>query len=145
MNLIHVKKNKYCLFLWITSRRWWWWWWLLLYSTILRSRADSLLSHMILHEWLAFYSEFLTEYLTQYSPEEVCSSTQSFLVCRYRCVCHQRMALRCTQPHITVMQCRLQWQQFWASHPTSQYTCLLWLFSHLWSTLDHFNLSVAPI
>ena len=38
---------------------WWWWWWLLLYSAILRSRADSLRSHVILHEWLAFYSAFL--------------------------------------------------------------------------------------
>ena len=33
--------------------------WSLLYSAILRSRADSLLSHVILHEWLAFYSTFL--------------------------------------------------------------------------------------
>ena len=38
---------------------WWWWWWLLLYSAILRSRADSLRSHVILHEWLAFYSAVL--------------------------------------------------------------------------------------
>ena len=36
-----------------------WWWWLLLYSAILRSRADSLRSHVILHEWLAFYSALL--------------------------------------------------------------------------------------
>ena len=36
-----------------------WWWWLLFYSAILRSRADSLRSHVILHEWLAFYSAFL--------------------------------------------------------------------------------------
>ena len=34
------------------------WWWLLLYSAVLRSRADSLRSHVILHEWLAFYSVF---------------------------------------------------------------------------------------
>ena len=33
--------------------------WSLLYSAILRSRADSLLSHVILHERLAFYSAFL--------------------------------------------------------------------------------------
>ena len=32
--------------------------WSLLYSAILRSRADSLRSHVILHEWLAFYSAF---------------------------------------------------------------------------------------
>ena len=33
--------------------------WSLLYSAILRFRADSLRSHVILHEWLAFYSAFL--------------------------------------------------------------------------------------
>ena len=33
--------------------------WLLLYNAILRSRADSLRSHVILHEWTAFYSAFL--------------------------------------------------------------------------------------
>ena len=37
----------------------WWWWWSLLHSAVLRSRADSLRSHVILHEWLAFYSAFL--------------------------------------------------------------------------------------
>ena len=40
------------------AKAWWWWWWLL-YSAILRSRADSLCSHVILHEWLAFYSVLL--------------------------------------------------------------------------------------
>ena len=33
--------------------------WSLLYSTILRSWADSLHLHVILHEWIAFYSTFL--------------------------------------------------------------------------------------
>ena len=33
--------------------------WLLLYSAILRSQADSMHSHVILHAWLAFYSAFL--------------------------------------------------------------------------------------
>ena len=33
--------------------------WSLLYSAILRSWADSLRSHVILHEWIAFYSAFL--------------------------------------------------------------------------------------
>ena len=41
--------------------RWRWRWrrWSLLYSAVLRSRADSLRSHVFLHEWLAFYSAFL--------------------------------------------------------------------------------------
>ena len=33
--------------------------WSLLYSAILRSWADSLCLHVILHEWIAFYSAFL--------------------------------------------------------------------------------------
>ena len=33
---------------------WWWWWWLLLCSAIIHSQGDSLCSHAILHEWLAF-------------------------------------------------------------------------------------------
>ena len=33
--------------------------WSLLYSAILHSWADSLRSHVILHEWIAFYSTFL--------------------------------------------------------------------------------------
>ena len=33
--------------------------WSVLYSAVLRSRVDSLRSHVILHEWLAFYSVFL--------------------------------------------------------------------------------------
>ena len=33
--------------------------WSLLYSTVLRSRADSLRLHVILCEWIAFYSAFL--------------------------------------------------------------------------------------
>jgi len=45
---------------WDSSGTWWWrwWWWLLLCSAILRSRADSVHSHVILHEWLAFYGMF---------------------------------------------------------------------------------------
>ena len=37
----------------------WFCYWSLLYSAILRFRADSLRSHVILHEWIAFYSVFL--------------------------------------------------------------------------------------
>ena len=43
---------------------WYWldyyyYYWSLLYSAILRFGADSLRSHVILHEWIAFYSAFL--------------------------------------------------------------------------------------
>ena len=39
--------------------QWQRWWWFLLYSAVLHSRTDSLCSHVILYEWLAFYSAFL--------------------------------------------------------------------------------------
>ena len=37
-------------------------WFLLLYNAVFRSGADSLRSHVILHEWIAFYSVFLNIY-----------------------------------------------------------------------------------
>ena len=37
--------------------------WLFLYRAILHSRAESLRSHVIPHEWLAFYSAFLFSFL----------------------------------------------------------------------------------
>ena len=40
-------------------RYYYYYYWSLLYSAILHSRADSLCLHVILHEWLAFYSAFL--------------------------------------------------------------------------------------
>ena len=40
----------------------WWWWWLLLCSAILRYRADSLRSHVILHEWLYSFLKRAFEY-----------------------------------------------------------------------------------
>ena len=42
-----------------TWPKWIIYYWSLLYSAILRSWADSLHSHVILHEWIAFYSAFL--------------------------------------------------------------------------------------
>ena len=50
----------------VTTRatpHYYYYYWSLLYSAVLRSRADSLRSHVILHEWLAFYSA-LFEYLS---------------------------------------------------------------------------------
>ena len=45
-NKFHHKKHNY-------------YYWSLLYSAILRCWADSLRSHVTLHEWIAFYSAFL--------------------------------------------------------------------------------------
>ena len=45
--------------------------WPLLYSTIPHSRADSLCSHVILHQWLAFYSP-LKNFFFKYPPHGWC-------------------------------------------------------------------------
>ena len=42
-----------------TSYYYYYYYWFILYSAILHPRADSLRSHVILHEWIAFYSVFL--------------------------------------------------------------------------------------
>ena len=54
--------------------------WSLLYSAILRSRADSLRSHMILHEWTAFYSAF-------FSPPKWCTYSTGMAGATWSC-CH---------------------------------------------------------
>ena len=55
--------------------------WSLLYSAILRSRADSLRSHVILHEWIAFYSAFF-EY-----PPKWCTYSAGMAGATRKC-CH---------------------------------------------------------
>jgi len=42
-----------------TIQHYYYYYWSLLYSAVLRSRADSLRSHVILHEWIDFKSAFL--------------------------------------------------------------------------------------
>ena len=54
------KREKKQQFLFDSSR--WWRWWLLLRSAILRYRADSLRSHVILHEWLYGFLKRAFEY-----------------------------------------------------------------------------------
>ena len=53
--------------------------WSLLYSTILHSRADSLHSHVILHEWIAFYSAFFWK------------STEVVYLQRWHGWCHKKL------------------------------------------------------
>jgi len=61
--------------------------WSLLYSAILRSWAGSLRSHVILLEWLAFYSAFQFEYqpkwCTYRSDRSLKSSSKTFLFSRF--------------------------------------------------------------
>ena len=67
-----------------------------LYSAILHSRADSLHSHVILHEWLAFYSAFLNIHwsgvltaLAQLVPHETAAVSARVLCTPYSHVsCH---------------------------------------------------------
>ena len=57
--------------------------WSLLYSAILRSRADSLRSHVILREWLVFYGAFLDIHrsgvLTALVPHETAAVSARFV------------------------------------------------------------------
>ena len=55
--------------------------WSLLCSTILRSRADSLCSHVTLHEWLAFYSAFF------WTPPKWCTYSSGMAGATWNC-CH---------------------------------------------------------
>ena len=67
---------------------WWWWWWWWWYSVVLRSRADSLHSHLILHEWLAFYSAFLN---VHWSGADMAGATWSGYRLGAFCVRHTTM------------------------------------------------------
>ena len=59
----------------IIRSSYYYYYWSLLYSAILRSRADSLRSHVILREWMAFYSVFF-EY-----PPKWCTYSYSCCSC----------------------------------------------------------------
>ena len=69
------------------------WIWLIddcLYSAILHSRADSLHSHVILHEWLSFYGAFLNIHqsgvltaLAWLVPHETAAVSAQFLCAPY--------------------------------------------------------------
>ena len=56
--------------------------WSLLYSAILRSRADSLRLHVILHEWIAFYSPPFSKY-----PPKWCTHSAGMAGATWNC-CH---------------------------------------------------------
>ena len=81
--------------------------WSLLYSAILRSWTDSLCSHVILHEWIAFYSMFLNIHqsgvltaLAWLVPHEIDAVSAQVLCTLYNCApCHF------TQCHIHLGAC----------------------------------------
>ena len=83
--------------------------WLILYSAILRSRADSLHSNVILHEWIAFYSAFF-EY-----PPKWCTYSAGMAGATTNC-CH--LSMFCVH-HNNHAPCH-----FMQSHIHKVYACL---------------------
>ena len=78
---------------------WWWCCWSLLYNAVLRSWTDSLRSHVILHEWLAFYSasfEYTPKWCT-YSVDMACA-TWNFGVPKQINMIYQCASNRSIQP-----------------------------------------------
>ena len=101
---------------------WWWWWWLLLYSAILCSRADSLRLHVILHEWLAFYSAFLNIHqsgvltvLAWLVPHETAAVSAQVLCTPYNhASCHFMQSHICKVHACLAVTCHLH---FWQHDP----------------------------
>ena len=96
--------------------------WSLLYSAIRRSRADSLHSHVILHEWIAFYSAFLNIHrsgvLTALVPQE--SAARESQSRRVLCTPYNHAPCHFMQSHIRkvyaclAVTCHLRfWQNDW--------------------------------
>ena len=79
-----------------------WCWWSLLYSAILRSRPDSLLSYMILHQWLTFLWRIF-EY-----PPKWCTYSADMAVGTWNC-CH--LGAFCVHPttihHVTSLHAKI--------------------------------------
>ena len=67
--------------------------WSLLYNTTLRSRADSLCSHVILHEWLTFYSVFLNIQL------KWCTYSTDMVGASWNCCCLRAFCVHHTTRH----------------------------------------------
>ena len=77
---------------WLWRYSWTWWWWLLLYCAVLHSQADSLCSHVILHEWLSFYSMFF-EY-----PLMWCTYSAGMAGATWNCCCLSASSVYTIQP-----------------------------------------------
>ena len=84
--------------------------WSLLYSAILRSRADSLRSHVILYEWKAFYSAFLNIHRS------------GVLTALAWLVPHETAAISARSVY-TIQPCTMS-LQFMQSHISKVYACL---------------------
>ena len=92
--------------------------WSLLYSAILRSRTDSLRSHVILHEWITFYSAFLNIYrsgvltaLAWLVPHETAAISARSVYTKQPCVTLCKATyVRCMRAYLAVT-CHLHFWQ----------------------------------
>ena len=95
--------------------------WSLLYNTTLRSQADSLRSHAILHEWLTFYSVFLNIQLKwcTYSTDMAGASWNCCCLGAFRVhhtTCHFMQSHICKVHLCLAVTCQLHfWQNDWGS------------------------------
>ena len=94
------------------------WWWSLLYSAILHSRADTLHSHVILHEWIAFYKACLNSHwsgvltaLARLVPHETAAVSAHVLCTPYNhAPCHFMQSHICKVYACLAVTCHLH---FW--------------------------------
>ena len=92
----------------LVSVMYYYYYWSLLYSAILRFRADSLRSHVILQEWIAFYSAFLNIHRS------------GVLTALAWLVPHETAAISARSVH-TIQPCTMSLH---ASHIRKMYACL---------------------
>ena len=103
--------------------------WSLLYSAILRSWADSLCLHVILHEWIAFYSAFLNIHrsgvltaLAWLVPQE--SAARESQSRHVLCTPYNHAPCHFTQSHMYVFHCSVyQWCCVCLFHVFISFTC----------------------
>jgi len=76
-----------------------------LYSAILCSRADSLCSHVDLHEWLAFYSAFLNIHWTGVLTALTWLMHMKLLPSRHKFCIHYATMLHVTSCKATCVRC----------------------------------------
>ena len=92
--------------------------WSLLYHTILHSQTDSLRSHVILHEWIAFYSEFLNIHqsvltaLAWLVPHETAATSVPSVNTIQHAPCHFMQSHICKVHACLAVTCHLH---FWQS------------------------------
>ena len=114
--------------------------WSLSYSAILRSQADSLRSHMILHEWLAFYSAFLNIHRSGVHkwlvPHETAAvSAQVLCTPCYHAPCHFMQSHICKVYSCLAVTCHLHFWQH--DRDLLRATVVTWGWNRCWNKSQH--------